>query len=99
MSKYIDAENLKEQITNLRSESCIGEVDDGYEFAKSEIIDIIDSLQQEQPEVDWEMFDKEVTKIWGRCAAEPNDTIACLHIESFIEIVHHFYNLGLNARK
>lgn len=52
--KYIDAEKLKAEIRKLRSESCISESDDYYEYAKSEIINIIDSLQQEQPEVDWE---------------------------------------------
>lgn len=54
---------------------------------------------QEQPGVDLEKFDKEVTKIWGRCAVESNDSIACLHIDSFIEVARHFFNLGLNARK
>ena len=55
--------------------------------------------KQGQPEVDLEQFDKDVTKIWGRCAAEPNDSIACLHIETFNEVARHFYELGLNARK
>lgn len=55
--------------------------------------------EQEQPEVDLEKFDKDVTKIWGRCAADPNDSIACLHIETFNEVARHFYRLGkLNAR-
>lgn len=60
--------------------------------------------RQEQPEVvlekfDLEKFDKEVTEFWGRCVAEPNDSSACLQIDSFIEIARHFYKLGLNARK
>lgn len=45
--------------------------------------------------VDSETFDKRVTEMWGRCAANPNDTIACLHIDSFIEIARHFFELGL----
>lgn len=64
-----------------------------------ELLDFIDSLQQEQPDVDLEMFDKEVTKMWGRCVANPDDTIACLHIDSFIEVTRHFYKLGLNTKK
>lgn len=52
--KYIDAEKLKAEIRKLCSESCISESDDYYEFAKTEIIDIINSLQQEQPDVDLE---------------------------------------------
>ncbi len=55
--------------------------------------------KQEQPEVDLGKFDKDVTKIWGRCAAEPNDSIACLHIETFNEVARHFYELGFNTRK
>lgn len=54
------------------------------------------SVMKDQPEVD---FDREITHIWGKCAAEPKDQIACLHIESFIEIARHFYELGLNASK
>ncbi len=50
--KYIDANKLREKILKLRSESCISEADDYYEYAKSEIIDVIDSLQQEQIETD-----------------------------------------------
>ena len=55
--------------------------------------------KQEQPKVDLEEFDKDVAKLWGRCAAEPNDSIACLHIETFSEVARHFYELGLKARK
>lgn len=47
--KYIDAEKLIAEIRKLCSERCISESDDYYEYAKSEIIDIITSLQQEQP--------------------------------------------------
>ena len=47
--KYIDAEKLIAEIRKLCSESCISESDDYYEYAKSEIIDIITSLQQEPP--------------------------------------------------
>lgn len=56
-------------------------------------------LYEKQPKVDLEQFDKDVTEIWGRCAAEPNDSIACLHIETFIKVARHFWNKGYNARK
>lgn len=49
--KYIDSKELIDKINKLRSESCISESDDYYEYAKSEILDIIASLQQEQPKV------------------------------------------------
>lgn len=60
MNKYINAEELISKILKLRSESCISESDDYYEYAKSEIIDIIESLQQkpiEWCEEDNEMLD------------------------------------------
>lgn len=47
--KYINADKLIAEIRKLRSESCISESDDYYEYAKSEIIDIITSLQRELP--------------------------------------------------
>lgn len=49
MNRYIDSEKLKAEILKLRSGSFIREYDDYYEYAKRRIIDIIDSLQQEQP--------------------------------------------------
>ena len=48
MTKYIDAEKLIEKIRALSSESCISEEDEYFDFAKSRIIDTIESLQQEQ---------------------------------------------------
>ena len=60
--KYIDAEKLKAEIRKLRSESTISESDDYYEYAKSRIIDIIESLQQEQPE--------------GGCSEKPNNLLS-----------------------
>ena len=59
------------------------------------ILSFLDTLEAKE---DLETFDKRVTKMWGRCAANPDDTIACLHIDSFIEIARHFYELGLKAK-
>lgn len=106
--KYINVNKLKAEIKkrlhcNSTCDECgdtAWDYDHGMVAAYNYVLSIIDSLQQEQPEVDLETFDKEVTKMWGRCAAEPNDTIACLHIDSFIEITRHFFELGrLNAGK
>ena len=100
--RYIDAYKLIAEIERLygiaRNASYNGEVE-GEMTAYDKILNIITSLQQEQPEVDLEKFDKEVTKIWGRCAADPNDSLACFHIETFNEIARHFYELGKNAKK
>ena len=61
--------------------------------AYNSLLHFLDKL--EMKEADLENFDKNVTKIWSRCAAKPNDSIACLHIETFIEVARHFYQLGL----
>ena len=84
MSKYIDAEKLKVEIDNLESFSCISEEQDGFYSAISRINDIIESFQQEQPEVDLE---KEINA-WLDSGTY-----------TIRETARHFYELGLNARK
>ena len=61
------------------------------------LLSFLDTLETKG--VDLDTFDKRVTEMWGRCAANPNDTIACLHIDSFIEIARYFYELGLEAKE
>ena len=90
--KYIDAEKLIAEIPKLCSESCISESDDYYEYAKSEIIDIITSLQQEQPEVDfeeeWDKFED-----WME-SYNRGDYPTCYSPK---QIARHFFELGLSA--
>ena len=100
--KYIDAEKLIAEIQKLRSETCISESDDYYEYAKSEIIDIITSLQKEQPEVDLEREIRDYFSKWDydyyNCVITMgNDIVATL--SSIQNVARHFYELGLNARK
>ena len=52
MAKYIDADKLKEQIEKLDMESCISEEWSGFYYGIDSVLEVIDSLQQEQPEVD-----------------------------------------------
>jgi len=98
--KYIDAEKLKEKIDEIRhnwlDDSTGLEVGEfGAELGAAESIldsidDIIDSLQQEQPEVDLE---KEATKfVQSKEFIESEESPVLL-------IARHFYELGLNARK
>ena len=49
--KYIDAERLKAEIKRLQCEQGFedGMEERGYQFAIKDILDIIDSLQQEEP--------------------------------------------------
>ena len=95
--KYIDSEKLIAEIRKLRSGSCIGESDDYYEYAKSEIIDIITTHQQEQPEAELEreidvFFDK-----WDKnsCGCIFDENGACVTVKTIKGVVKHF----LNARK
>ena len=56
MSKYIDAEKLKAEIERRRLSNRYIDTE-GYE---NELRDLIDSLQQEQPEVDLEKFTEKI---------------------------------------
>lgn len=105
MTNYIDTEKLTTIIEERKAQQDLwinryhDPINQGISHELTEILSIITSLQQEQPKVD---LDKEITHIWGKCATEPNDQFACLHIESFIEIARHFAEWGaihFNARK
>lgn len=73
-----------------------GDAECGYRDCARDIPSFLDTLEAKE---DLETFDKRVTEMWGRCAANPNDTIACLHIDSFIEIARYFYELGLKTKE
>ena len=87
---------IKKRIKGLKD--CHADTIPGYagEISGLErLLSFLDTLETKG--VDLDTFDKRVTEMWGRCAANPNDTIACLHIDSFIEIARHFYELGLKT--
>lgn len=98
MNKYIDAEKLiaeikrldKENKELLKSGGSIGrEFLFGIGAGYAAVIKIIDSLQQDQPEVDLE---KEIKNYLAtKCAGDDEPSIS--------EIARHFYELGLAARK
>ena len=83
--KYIDAEKLIAEIRKLCSESCIRESDDYYEYAKSEIIDIIDSLQQDKETLMLEMCNQSFWEDSGYIMIPPDVTIE--GIESLLKQV------------
>lgn len=113
--KYIDAEKL---ITEIESISLIPQISAGYndgrEDMKMMILDIIDSLQQEQTEIDLE---QEIDFfLYGTYTPErfPNtmqvrDEHTGLRVNDWkcrvnkpeykVEFARHFYELGLNVRK
>lgn len=82
-------------------QNCSTDFLEGKIYGYEEVISFLSALESEKPmdgleDVD---FDREITHIWGKCAAEPNDQIACLHIESFIEIARHFAKWGAEHLK
>ncbi len=103
MSKYIDADLLREKIAE-QMESLPREVgrgagtitSKGYGMMEAFQImrSIIDSLQQEQPEVDLE---KEYKTWWNSISSKINVE----HIMEWYmhETAHHFYELGFGARE
>ena len=101
MAKYIDAESLQKEVKRLEKaahKSALGCADsetrkfhEGKDFAYQHVGILIDSLQQERPEVDLEKeIDDELDRNWRGYYIERR---------RFVESVKYFYNLGLNARK
>ena len=87
MSKYIDAEKLIAEIERLYDEhSSKYEIDEAA-IVLDKLEDFVTSLQQEQPEVDLE---KEIIR-YQREDMDRDTTVR--------DVAHHFYKLGLNARK
>lgn len=99
MSKYIDADKLKKIVEQAKQRALEGvEVDgdmycDGRADAFVEVLLEIDSLQQEQPEVD---LTEEITNFFSE------NPIPHEHITDWPLLKNtalHFFNHGLNARK
>ena len=115
MNKYIDAEKLKAHIEAIMEilwdrlpdadkehPTDIELRDLGMYMALEGLVDDLDSLQQEQQEVDLE---KEVRTYCGSSFKfnydEFNDSFYshAFEFDDVVELARHFYELGLNARK
>lgn len=90
--KYIDAEELKVEIDRQK----IGYNIDGKHDAEYDtcvkIVRIIDSLQQEQPEVDLEKEYKEYVEDDPVFSKLTNRNVG-------LAVARHFFNLGLNQKE
>jgi hypothetical protein len=97
MSKYIDADKLIAEIDKRMDENCkLGEKAECFNHRAVEdndILAIIDSLQQEQPEVDfeeeWDRFEDWVESY------DQSDYPTCYEPK---QIARHFYELGKNSK-
>lgn len=87
MTKYIDAEKLKSKVKELNITTKTYEEQVSFSTALLMVTELIDSLQQEQQEVDLE---KEIDMM--------ADSVPCRK-EDIEYIVRHFYELKFNARK
>ena len=101
--KYIDADCLRKAVEKkYNSNDTVGDRWDlGYDTACEQILEIIDSLQQEQMEVDL----KEETKEWVNLMVgasfpeQDGDFISEEDYRSVIrQIALHFYELGKNSK-
>jgi hypothetical protein len=90
--KYIDAEKLKVLIQQLIGE-CIRNNWSTTEYCLRKILSVIDSLQQEQPNVNIE----EEVEDWVKIG--PHTSYPWCTIPDAIRITaEHFYELGLKAK-
>jgi len=106
--KCIDAEKLKARIIILRTE-LISLMNRLYYAANykewkakrqvyDNILDIINSLQQEQPDA---ALENEINAVWNprfNLGWDEHSALSMNHAD-FASIARHFYELGLKARK
>ena len=72
MGKYIDADLLRKDIDNWKEAmaEAVGEYSDGVRFALEHFTFVLDSLQQEQQEVDLDVDERErdsLNKLIAKC--------------------------------
>lgn len=91
--KYIDAGKLKYEIKRRKLSNYYTDTDD-YE---TELFEIIDSLQQEQQEVDLE---KEIEACWQNWLSPSNqkEVEGVLPKTEFAMYARHFFELGKNSK-
>ena len=108
--KYIDAEKLKELIDEKWKELADKGVKVGggkYEneiYTYLSVLRLIDSLQQEQPEVDLEKEIREYFEGWRtNWYSETEELLknngCTVDIDDVKEVARHFYSLGFDTRK
>lgn len=98
--KYIDAEKLKTKVKKLNLVTKTYEEQVAFNNALAMVVEIIDSLQQEQLSED---MDEEITSfIEKHYHIRYDETLengdAFLTTSDFEDIAKHFYNLGKNAK-
>ena len=98
MRRYIDAEKLKRFVESIGlTPQKSADYNDGRDDAKMMVLDFIDSLQREQPEVDLEKYIENEINHYGLSLYEASyGTFSASQID---RIIRKAFELGLNARK
>ena len=106
MTKYIDAEKIEAEIERQKKTDGWCEVGKdtadvyyarGFRFACDNLLSFIDSLQQEQREVDLEEYVESEMKHYGLSLYEASYvTLSASQVE---RMIRNSYKLGFNARK
>ena len=96
--KYIDSDKLKERVTRLIASARKNDWPIAEDYLRR-VIDIIDSLQKEQPEVDLEKDLDQWRHKHFKGKRDDDYSGEYLERESQLDLARHFYELGLNARK
>ena len=91
MIKYIDGEKLKRFVKSIGlTPQKSADYNDGRDDVKMMVLDIINRLQQEQPEVDLE---KEIEEYFPESAFYTG-----WNYDDMEEVARHFYELGKNSK-
>lgn len=99
--KYIDADLLRKEIDKWveAMADAVGDYSDGVRFALEHFTFVLDSLQQEQPEVDLEKalnsLDDAYFDLGGIAVI---GATYYLTVEDLKDIASHFYELGKNSK-
>ena len=111
MAKYIDADLLRKEIKRLEKaahKSALGCADseirkfhEGKDFAYQNVGILIDSLQQEQPEVNFKIEERKwVHDAVDNVFPEDGDFMSEVDFRKILkDTAQHFYELGLNAKE
>ena len=100
MTKYIDADKLKRFVKSIGlTPQKSADYNDGRDDVKMMVLDFIDSLQQEQPEVDLEKalnsLDDAYFDLGGIAVIGATHYLT---VEDLKDIARHFYELGKNSK-
>ena len=102
MSKYIDADLLRQEIERRKKGNMYDELPMtiGRYYEDRDLLAFIDSLQQEQPvdldadiEMEWDSFNKHLAE-YGEEAEE----VVWLNYNSFKELAQLFFNTGILSK-